>query len=133
MASEELPGDLGKLKITQDITIKDLVNRNPFYSSSTTKSIPNTNSTCKKLQMQSANLKIPYRWKARIRRHSESFLDDCKQASTPAFENNNTLRCSHRVYKHSLKRSHVMSSTRKYLLREPVLKYTYSLALIQKG
>ncbi|XP_068143477.1 uncharacterized protein [Drosophila tropicalis] len=133
MASEELPGDLGKLKITQDITTKDLVNRNPFYSSSCTKSVPNTDSTCKQLQMQSANHKIPYRWKARIRRHSESILDYCKQVSTTSvFENNNSLRCSHRVYKQSLKRSHVMSSTRKYLLKEPVLKYTYSLGGCQR-
>jgi len=105
MASEELPADLDKLKITQTHPPIKSVERNPFYDAD------NGFDPCDNSEASSSSKpRSQHRWKCRPRRRSESCLQDCKQEDSflPAesFEIVSPLSCSHGVQKHSQKRNY---------------------------
>ncbi|XP_017004078.2 uncharacterized protein [Drosophila takahashii] len=113
MASEELPADLDKLKITQTHPPIKTVERNPFYDAVNgfdPSDNPEASTSCKP--------RSQHRWKCRPRRRSESCLQDCKQEDSfvpeESFEIVSPLSCSHGVQKHSQKR--------KNLFRQPILR-----------
>ncbi|KAH8249130.1 hypothetical protein KR032_006255 [Drosophila birchii] len=119
MASEELPADLDKLKITQThpLSKATAVERNPFYDAENgfdPSDNPEPTSSAK-------HRTTTHRWKCRPRRRSESCLQDCKQDESfvPAdsFDIINPSSCSHGVQKHSQKR--------KNIFRQPILRSLY--------
>ncbi|KAH8287836.1 hypothetical protein KR018_001860 [Drosophila ironensis] len=116
MASEELPADLDKLKITQTHPLSKCVERNPFYDADNGFD-PAFPPDPKATRPRSTSI----RWKCRPRRRSESCLDDCKQeeafASADVFDIVNPQSCSHGVQKSSHKK--------KSLFRQPILRSLY--------
>ncbi|XP_017025928.1 uncharacterized protein [Drosophila kikkawai] len=114
MASEELPADLDKLKITQTHPLlkTTTVERNPFYDAE---------NGFDPLDNPESTSSDKHRWKCRPRRRSESCLQDCKQDESfvPAdsFDIINPSSCSHGVQKHSQKR--------KNIFRQPMLRSLY--------
>ncbi|XP_017042805.1 uncharacterized protein LOC108089181 [Drosophila ficusphila] len=123
MATEELPADLDKLKITQTHPLIKTVERNPFYDADHgfDQSDNSEASTSLKLRSQ-------HRWKCRPRRRSESCLQDCKQdesfAPAVSFDIVSPLSCSHGVQKHFQKRNY-LAPAKKNLFRQPILKSLY--------
>ncbi|XP_016925796.3 uncharacterized protein [Drosophila suzukii] len=120
MASEELPADLDKLKITQTHPPIKSVERNPFYDAD------NGFDPCDNSEAStSSKPRSQHRWKCRPRRRSESCLQDCKQEDsflpTESFEIVSPLSCSHGVQKHSQKRNY-HAPARKNILRQPILR-----------
>ncbi|KAH8410581.1 hypothetical protein KR009_005698 [Drosophila setifemur] len=126
MASEGLPADLDKLKITQTHPLLKTVERNPFYDADNgfDSTFPGDDSE----PVMSAKYRLTHRWKCRPRRRSESCLDDCKQAETFAptesFDIVNPLSCSHGVQKPSQKRNY-LAPAKKNIFRQPILRSLY--------
>ncbi|XP_030384389.1 uncharacterized protein LOC115631703 [Scaptodrosophila lebanonensis] len=131
MSTEELPADLGRLKIAPTQTHFSLsdgsvpIVLNPFYTDHSTTITSGSNSapTCE--SVRSARNRKTHR---RFRRRSESFLDDCKQADEfeahpplpDSFEIISNLRCNSGVFKLPLKKPN--SLNKKNLLRVPILR-----------
>ncbi|KAH8282484.1 hypothetical protein KR054_007882 [Drosophila jambulina] len=119
MASEELPADLDKLKITQThhpLLKTTAVERNPFYDAENgfdPSDNPEPTSSTKHRTM--------HRWRCRPRRRSESCLQDCKQDESfvphDSFDIISPSSSSHGVQKHSQKR--------KNIFRQPILRSLY--------
>ncbi|XP_017075527.1 uncharacterized protein LOC108110807 [Drosophila eugracilis] len=120
MASEELPADLDKLKITQTHPLIKPVERNPFYDAENGFDPSNSSEA-----ITSSKPRSQHRWKCRPRRRSESCLQDCKQDDSfvPAesFEIVSPLSCSHGVQKQTQKRNY-HAPARKSIFRQPILK-----------
>uniref|UniRef100_A0A6P4E9L5 Oxidative stress-responsive serine-rich protein 1 n=1 Tax=Drosophila rhopaloa TaxID=1041015 RepID=A0A6P4E9L5_DRORH len=120
MATEELPADLDKLKITQTHPLTKTVERNPFYDADNGfDSSDNSEAT------MSSKPRSQHRWKCRPRRRSESCLQDCKQEDSfvpgESFEIVSPLSCSHGVQKHSQKRNY-HAPAKKNIFRQPILR-----------
>ncbi|KAH8389477.1 uncharacterized protein LOC110183351 [Drosophila serrata] len=112
MASEELPADLDKLKITQTHPLsKTAVERNPFYDAENGFD-PSDNPE----PTLSAKHRTTHRWRCRPRRRSESCLQDCKQDESFVPADSFDIS-SHGVQKHSQKR--------KNIFRQPILRSLY--------
>lgn len=126
MASDELPADLDKLKITQTHPLLKTVKRNPFYAADNGFETTFPEDTAE--PGPSSKARMTHLWKCRPRRRSESCLDDCKQeesfASSEPFDIVNPLSCSHGVQKPSQKRNY-RAPAKKNIFRQPILRSLY--------
>ncbi|XP_039480319.1 uncharacterized protein LOC120444606 [Drosophila santomea] len=124
MASEELPADLDKLKITQTHRLVKCVKRNPFYDADN--GFDPAEAICEGPTTDGAKPRSQHRWKCRPRRKSESCLQDCKQEDSfvpeESFEIVSPLSCTHGVQKQYQKRN---GTSKKNIFRPPILKSLY--------